>query len=77
MKLITGKKLIGRMLDNEIVYLRKNRYNTISQKTWEDLCDILLSYGFKTIENYKLENGFIEIRLNEDFILSSKIKVYW
>jgi len=76
MKLITAKKLIVRMLDDEIVYLRKNRYNTISEKTWQDLCDILIDYGYKTIENYKLENGFIEIRLNENFILSSKIKVY-
>jgi len=76
MKLITGKKIIGNMLDDKIVKLRKDRIGGISSKTWNDLCDILLSYGYKSIEYYPIDNGYIEIKLNDDFILSSKIKLY-
>jgi hypothetical protein len=76
MKVITGKKIIGNMLDNKIVKLRKNRIGGISTKTWEDLCDILLSYGYKSIEYYPINNGYIEIRLDGDFILSSKVVLY-
>jgi len=76
MKLITGKKIIGDMLDDKIVKLRKDRIGGISSKTWNDLCDILLSYGYKSIEYYPIDNGYIEIKLNDDFILSSKIKLY-
>lgn len=76
MKTITAKKIIGNMLDNKIVNLRKNRYGSISEKTWDLLCNVLFSYGYRKIENYPIENGYIEIRVDDDFILSSKIKVY-
>jgi len=76
MNLITGKKIIGNMLDDKIVCLRKGKYGGISTKTWEDLCDILLSYGYKSIEYYPIDNGYIEIKLNDDFILSSKVLLY-
>jgi len=76
MKTITAKKIIGNMLDNKTVKLRKNKYGTISEKTWGLLCDVLFSYGYRRIENYTIENGYIEIKLDDNFILSSKIKVY-
>jgi hypothetical protein len=76
MKTITAKRLIGNMLDNKIVNLRKNKYGMISEKTWDLLCDVLFSYGYRRIENYPIENGYREIKLDDDFILSSKIKVY-
>lgn len=76
MKTITAKKIIGNMLDNKIVKLRKNKHGTISEKTWDLLCDVLFSYGYRRIENYPIDNDYIEIKLDDNFILSSKIKVY-
>jgi hypothetical protein len=76
MKTITAKKIIANMLENKIVNLRKNKHGTISEKTWDLLCDVLFSYGYRRIENYPIQNGFIEIKLDDNFILSSKIKVY-
>ena len=76
MKKTTAEKIIWNMLVNKTVKLRKNKYGTISEKTWDLLCDVLFTYGYRRIENYPIENGYIEIRLDDDFILSSKIKVY-
>ena len=76
MKTITAKKIIGNMLDNKTVKLRKNKYGTISEKTWDSIADVILSYGYKSIEYYPIGNGYLEIKLSDQSILSSKIKVY-
>lgn len=76
MKLITGKKIIGNMLDNKIVKLRKNKCGGISESTHDLLCSILFGYGYKRVECTPLENGYLEIKLDNDFILSSKVKLY-
>ena len=76
MKKITAEKIIWNMLVNKTVKLRKNKYGTISEKTWDSLCDVLFTYGYRRVENYPIENGYIEIKLDDNFILSSKIKVY-
>ena len=76
MKLSTGKKIIGNMLDNKIVCLRKNKYGGISELTRDLLCSILFDDGYSRVECTPLENGYLEIKLDNDFILSSKVKVY-
>ena len=76
MKTITAKKIIGDMLDNKIVKLRKNRVGGISEKTWDILTDILFSYGYKSIEYYPIDNGYLEIKLSDQSILSSKVILY-
>ena len=76
MKTITAKKIIGDMLDNKIVKLRKNRVGGISEKTWYILTDILFSYGYKSIEYYPIDNGYLEIKLSDQSILSSKVILY-
>jgi len=76
MKLITGKKIIGNMLDDKIVYLRKGKYGGISESTRDLLCSILFDYGYKRVECTPLDDGYIEIKLDNDFILSNKVKVY-
>ena len=76
MKLITGKKIIGNMLDDKIVCLRKGKYGGISESTRDTLCSILFDYGYKRVECTPLDNGYLEIKLDNDFILSNKVKVY-
>jgi hypothetical protein len=76
MKLITGKKIIANMLDNKIVSLRKGKYGGISESTRDLLGSILFDYGYKRVECTPLDNGYIEIKLDNDFILSNKVKVY-
>jgi hypothetical protein len=76
MKTITAKKIIANMLDNKIVKLRKNRVGGISDKTWDSIVDIMLGYGYKSIEYYPIANGYLEIKLSDDFILSSKVILY-
>lgn len=76
MKTITAKKIIGNMLDNKIVKLRKNRGGGISDKTWNSIADIMLSYGYKSIEYYPIDNGYLEIKLSDQSILSSKVILY-
>ena len=76
MKTITAKKIIGDMLDDKIVKLRKNRVGGISEKTWNSIADIMLGYGYKSIEYYPIDNGYLEIKLSDQSILSSKVILY-
>jgi hypothetical protein len=76
MKTITAKKIIGNMLDNKTVKLRRSNIGAISEKTWDSITDILFSYGYKSIAAYPIDNGYLEIKLDDDFILSSKIILY-
>jgi hypothetical protein len=76
MKTITAKKIIGNMSDNKTVKLRKNRVGGISDKTWDSIADIMLGYGYKSIEYYPIANGYLEIILSDQSILSSKVILY-
>ena len=76
MKTITAKKIIGSMLDNKTVKLRRSRVGGISEKTWDSIADIMLGYGYKSIEYYPIGNGYLEIKLSDQSILSSKVILY-
>jgi hypothetical protein len=76
MKTITAKKIIGNMLDNKTVKLRRSRVGGISEKTWDSIASIMLSYGYKSIEYYPIDNGYLEIKLSDQSILSSKVILY-
>ena len=77
MKLITGKKIIGQMLNDDIVKLRGNKYKTgISQKTFNCLCDILFfEYHYKGVGYKRLGDGFYELEA-DGFIISNKIQLF-
>ena len=76
MKTLTAKKIIGNMLDNKTVKLRRSKAGGISDKTWDSIASIMLGYGYKSIEYYPIGNGYLEIKLSDDFILSSKVILY-
>lgn len=75
MKIITAKKLIGKMLDNVQVNIKGHKCHGINEKTLFALYEVLSSYGYKKLYTRPLANGFIEVKA-DDFILSTKVKVY-
>lgn len=75
MKTLTAKKLIGKMLDNAQVNIKGHKSHGINEKTLLALYEVLASYGYKKLYIRSLDNGFFEVKA-DDFILSSKVKVY-
>ena len=76
MKHSNAKKLVGRLLDDAPVKIRKGKYQgTIAAPTWCALCDVLFSYGFKSIGYETNNNGLITITA-DDFILSTQVVLF-
>ena len=76
MKHSNAKKLVGKLLDNAPVKIRKGKHmGTMSTATWCALCDVLFSYGFKSIGYKTNNNGLITITA-DDFIVSTQVVLF-
>jgi hypothetical protein len=76
MKHSNAKKLVGRLLDNNPVKIRKgNHTGSISQATWDALCIVLFSYGFKSVSYETNNDGLLTIKA-DDFILSTSVVLF-
>ena len=76
MKHSNAKKLVGKLLDNTPVKIRKGKYQgTMSTRTWCALCDVLFGYGFKSIGYETNNNGLITITA-DGFTISTQVVLF-
>ena len=76
MKIETVKNLINKMASNQTVKLRKSKHGGISTKTFDSICDYLISeYNVKSVSFEKTTISIVYFT-GDKLILSDKIELY-